>query len=146
MIYQHPTTWLREELRNKKEWIITTRLDNDDIILPTFIEKIQAQFNERFLLVDTDGYQLDLRTGKHYDVARRSNNSPFISLIERTGEVWNSMDGKTIITDQVKTAMWCNHTNMELHFPSMKIPERLYKMVIHGRNIANRIIGRELWM
>ena len=148
VIFEYPRTYLRKMLHNRKEWIITSRLDNDDTIAPEYVELVQEQFNEQFLLVDTDGVQLDLATGRTYTPDRRSNNSPFISLIEKTGTDWLSIsddpEEKRLITEPVKTCYWCSHSKMEWHFPSVKIPQRLYKMVIHDRNISNKITGDEI--
>ena len=148
IIYEYPRTYLRKMLANRKEWIITSRLDNDDMIAPEYVEKVQGQFDEKFLLVDTDGVQLDLATGKTYTPDRKGNNSPFISLIEYTGVSWMSIsrdpDERRLITEPVKTCYWCSHSKMEWHFPSVKIPQRLYKMVIHDRNVTNHITGNEI--
>lgn len=150
IIYQYPADYLRSlfgKNLNNGDYLITSRLDNDDTIEPAYIEKIQQQYldgmDEDFLLVDTDGRQLELATGIYYDVARRSNNSPFISLIERLGVKYKSLNG-TQIDMPVKTCYYCSHSKMEWHFPSMKIPERLYTMIIHDRNITNKIVGKEL--
>jgi len=148
IIFEYPRTYLRKMLKNRKEWIITSRLDNDDSIAPEYIELVQSRFNESFLLVDTDGVQRDLATGKEYTPDRRGNNSPFISLIEHTGVNWMSISDdpneKRLITEPVKTVYFCSHTKMEWHFPSVKIPRRLYKMIIHDRNVSNKITGDEI--
>ena len=147
IIFEYPADYLRRmkgySIRDG-EWIITSRLDNDDMILPEYIEKIQGYFNEQFMLVDTDGVQLDLATGKEYTVERRSQNSPFISLIEQVGVPWQSCTKELLIDQPVKTVYYCSHSKMEWHFPSVKIPQKLYKMVIHDRNITNKIIGKEI--
>jgi hypothetical protein len=150
VIYEYPADFVRGlygKVLNNGDILITSRLDNDDTIEPTYIAKVQEQylseFNEDFLLVDTDGRQFDLKTGKYYTVARRSNNSPFISLIEKVGLKYKSLNG-TEITDPIKTVYYCSHSKMEWHFPSMKIPERLYTMIIHDRNITNKIVGELL--
>jgi len=143
IIFDYPPDWLRRQNLNKGDWIITSRLDNDDYISPTFIEKVQAQFDETFKLVDTDGRLHDLATGKLYTVERKSNNSPFISLIEQVGTDWMSIskDSKErrLITDRVKTVYWCSHSKMEWHFPSVKINEVLYRTTVHSENVSNKI-------
>jgi hypothetical protein len=148
IIHEYPQTYLRKMLANSQEWIITSRMDNDDTIAPEYVELVQAQFDEKFLLVDTDGVQLDLATGKTYTVERRSNNSPFISLIEKTGTDWMSISDdpaeKRLIIEPVKTCYFCSHSKMEWHFPSVKIQKRLYTMVIHDRNVCNKIVGHEI--
>ena len=151
IIYEYPADWLRRQYNKRLfdgDWIITSRVDNDDTVYPDYIQRIQEQFNEKFLLVDTDGLQRDIRTGKHYTVNRDSNNSPFISLIEQVGTPWQSISGnpaeQKLIDMPIKTVYYCSHSKMEWHFPSMKIQEKLYKMSIHDRNISNRIVGQEI--
>jgi len=192
IIYEYPQTWLRRQygwvdyeagesaLLLDGDWIITTRLDNDDYIYPTFIEKIQAKFDEKFLLVDTDGRQWDLKTGDLYrrfierdgrefdlktglfsgksdlktgqlhTVERKTCNSPFISLIEQVGAEWKSIcqdpaeratGNKNLAKYPIKTVYFCSHGKMEWHFPAVKINEPLYRMVIHDRNVSNKIVG-----
>ena len=150
IIHQYPADYVRslypEKLKDG-DWLITSRLDNDDMIEPTYIAKIQEQYHndsmEDFLIVDADGRQLELSTGRYYDTARKTNNSPFMSFIERVGKEYISFN-KTIITMPVKTVFYCSHTNMILHFSSMRINERLYTMIIHDRNITNKIVGELL--
>lgn len=178
IIYEYPATYLRGLYGNSLkdgDWIITTRLDNDDYIAPTFIEKVQSKFNEEFLLVDTDGRQwdlktnklyarfiehpvdpkkeIDLKTGKLYTVERKTCNSPFLSLIEQVGTPWEStfkdpvereVANKNLAKHKIQTVYFCSHGKMEWHFPAVKINEVLYRMVIHDRNAANRIIGNEV--
>ena len=148
IIFEYPRDWLRRQPIKNGEWIITSRVDNDDTVSINYIERVQERFNEKFLLVDADGRQRDLITGKYYTVDRWGNNSPFISLIEQVGTDWMSISSdpneKRLITDRIKTVYWCSHSKMEWHFPSVKIPEKLYIMNIHDRNICNKIVGDEL--
>jgi hypothetical protein len=151
VIFQYPADYLRGiyNMDHKGEWIITSRLDNDDIILPEYIETVQSYFDETFKLVDVNGFQFDLATGKHYDPDRAGCTSMFISLIEQVGTPWlsisNDPEEKRLIDMPVKTVYYCSHSKMEWHFPSVKNPKRLYKMVVHDRNIGNKITGYEIF-
>ena len=152
IIRKYPQEWLRNRYGIlgiiDGNWLITSRLDNDDIILPEYIETVQSYFDETFKLVDVNGYQYDLATGKHYDPDRAGCTSPFISLIEQIGVPWQSTatdpQEARLITAPVKTVYYCSHSKMEWHFPAVKNPKRLYKMVIHDRNISNHITGHEI--
>ena len=148
IIFEYPRDWFRRQPIKHGEWIITSRIDNDDTVSINYIERVQERFNEQFLLVDTDGYQRDICTGKLYTVERWGNNSPFISLIECVGTDWMSISQdpkeKRFITDKIKTVYWCSHSKMEWHFPSVKVQEKLYFMNIHSRNICNKIVGHEI--
>ena len=147
IIYEYPRTYLRKQSFRKGEWIISSRIDNDDTVSINYIERVQAQFNEKFLLVDTHGVKRDLATNKRYTVERSSNNSPFISLIEQVGTDWMSIsrdpNEKRLITDRIKTVYWCSHSKLEWHFPSMKINEELYSMNLHDKNVINKLEGNE---
>ncbi len=75
------------------EYIITSRLDNDDCLSKIYIEAVQNQFNRQvFMAVDfIDGYTLqispDYKLGKKLHLF-----NPFISLIEKNENpktVWN---------------------------------------------------------
>jgi len=146
-IYQYPADFVRGlfgTVLNNGDYLITSRLDNDDKVELNWIERIQSQFkNQDFLIVDTDGRQLDLATGKYYTTARKPPNSPFLSLIERVGVKYKSLNG-TQIDEPIKSCYYCSHTKMTWHFPAIKIYEPLYTMIIHDRNISNKIVGEEL--
>ena len=149
IIREYPADWLRRIWHTRKgDWLITSRLDNDDVILPEYIETVQSYFDKTFKLVDVGGYQYDLATKKHYDPDRAGCTSPFISLIEQVGTPWQSIskDPKEakLIEDPVKTVYYCSHSKMEWHFPSVKDKKRLYKMVIHDKNISNKVTGHEI--
>jgi hypothetical protein len=121
VIYNYPADHLKMEYSTLNaspydgDWIITSRLDNDDIILPEYIETVQSYFDETFKLVDTDGVKHVLATGEEYSVARKSNNSPFISLIEQVGTPWQSISNdpeeKRLIDIPVKTVYYCYQIN-----------------------------------
>jgi len=157
IIHKYPADYVRlnshylwpHKIRERiNGWLITSRLDNDDMIMPEYIETVQSYFDETFKLVDVNGYQYDLATGKHYDPDRAGCTSPFISLIEQVGTPWQSISTdpseKRLIEEPVKTVYYCSHSKMEWHFPSVKNPKRLYKMVIHDRNISNKVTGYEI--
>lgn len=143
IIYEYPKTYVQNlygtELKDG-DWLITSRLDNDDYYHRTFIERVQGEFDHSFKLVDSEGQQLDLATGQFYSTARSSNNSPFISLIEQVGTPYKSPE-KPFYDSPIRTVMYCSHSNMTLHFPSIRIDETLYTMVIHDRNVSNHIVG-----
>jgi len=147
VIYDYPKTYMNNLFKERKikngDWLITTRLDNDDFLEHDFVFQVQRQFNDYRKIVDTDGVQWDLESNKFYTVERRFNNSPFLSLIERAGDMTPLLSGVRP-EEPIKTCFYCSHTKMIDHFPSMKIDKKLYRMVIHDRNISNRIVGKEI--
>lgn len=113
-------------LNIEREWMITSRIDNDDEYKPTFIETIQNAFREKRELLDVQGLQFD---GKdYYTSGRRTPNSPFISLVEPSSER--------------KTAQYRAHTSMNKFAPSRFVgTEPLYIQHIHNSNVMNKIKG-----
>ncbi len=85
---------IEKTLRTDCKWIITSRLDNDDILHNQFIQKIQDCFIPKHItVVDLrEGFQLNIQTKKAE--IRKANNpfNPFVSLIE------NSTDYKTVLS------------------------------------------------
>ena len=150
IIFEYPRDWLRRQPIKHGEWVISSRIDNDDTVSINYIERVQAQFNERVLLVDIDGVKRDLSTGKYHTVERHSNNSPFISLIEQAGvkgtSISNDPRERELFDDfnhNLRTVYYCSHSKLEWHFPSMKIQEKLYTMNLHSRNVINKLEGNE---
>ena len=119
--FEQPHLFLRNQ-EPEAEWLITTRLDNDDIIEPHFIDEIQRQFRAETEIIDVDYIKTDFRFKA--PSFRKRPNSPFLSLIEK----WE----KNIIT-----AMGYPHSTMPDYFPARKIDKVLAKMVIHENNIIN---------
>jgi hypothetical protein len=109
-------------------WLITSRIDNDDYYEPTFVEEIQRCFDEREMIIDVDGRQLDAKTGLFYAFPKYRMNSPFLSLIEKRRE-------------RYRTVKCYNHGDMRNHFPGMKIHKKLVVQVIHDTNQMNRLTG-----
>ncbi len=150
IIYEYPKHFLQRTYKN--EGLLTTRLDNDDILLPTFVEKVQERVKEstkqgsyRTEIIDVMGVQWDMIGNKWYDSGRNMPNSPFLSLFENTKKPYLSCHiGFELIKEKVKTAMYCSHTKMIWHFPAYRIPEELAIMCIHDRNIGNKIVGGDL--
>lgn len=133
IIYQYPLDWMKRQTP-EAEYIITSRIDNDDYYHPLFIEMIQtwAINSQPYTgIIDIDYTQLDHATGEHYSSQRNTANSPFISLVES----WDK---------DIKTVFHCSHTNMMNHFNHYKINMRMATMVIHDRNISNKIVGDKL--
>jgi len=150
IIYEHPVEWLRKHNRN--EWLLTTRFDNDDILLPEFVEKVQDYIiNSSKIgilhteIIDVMGVQWDMINNKWHDSRRNVFNSPFLSLIENTKKSHSFYQvGPGEVPIMVKTCMYCSHARMTSYFPASRIEQELYIMCIHDRNLGNKIVGGEL--
>jgi hypothetical protein len=108
------------------EWLITTRLDNDDALHRRFIETVQslARPGVREFLNPTCG--LILENGKLY--RDRHDSNPFITLSEPAA------DCRTVFID--------GHTRVASHWPvrQFALPDA-WIQVVHGGNLVNRVRG-----
>lgn len=109
--------------------IITTRLDNDDAICKTFIEKVHGVFRGQEFEFVSFPYGACLNNGKVYSF--KYYNNPFISLIEKVdqSEEYN-----------LKTVISINHIN--LPESAVEIKQKIaWLQIVHGNNVTNRTRG-----
>ena len=114
---------------NKKPYLITSRIDNDDSVHKDFINEIQLEFKQQdYLVLDIiKGYSLQIRPTVMLGKKEHIFN-PFMSLIEKND------DPKTI---------WYYHHNMwkkETRIKQMN-HKRLWIAVIHEKNKVNNFNG-----
>lgn len=113
------------------EYLITTRLDNDDAICKDFVKIIQENFHEQEFEFINFTYGYVLRGVKLY--LYKYLNNPFMSLIERINEL--TVNGfKTIFCGKHNEL-----SSMGCIIQSKTTPTWL--QVIHERNIDNRVRG-----
>lgn len=118
----------------KSEYLITSRIDNDDAISCNFIEQVQEQFNKQdyFAIDFTSGYTLNTEP---FMVGKKEHIfNPFISLIEVNKypkTVWENDHNQ-----------WKKETSL-LHIPN----NRVWMSVIHTKNKVNEFdgYGNVLW-
>lgn len=117
---------------NKKhdtEWIITSRCDSDDELLPEYVETIQKAFCYIEECLDVRGYKYDGKDLYYY--GRKKVGSPFVSVIETSEQ-------------PIKTASFKKHAEMRRHFFNRFVGANpLFVQHIHGGNIINSIQGEE---
>lgn len=123
-ITEQPHIWLRKQYPGA-EWLITSRLDNDDILHPDYVDAIQSKFREVNEIIDIDYEVVDNATGLKYPSNRTKPNSPFLSLIEPWGNT-------------IMTAMGKAHSIMSDIYPARKLGV-FAQQVIHDRNVLNKI-------
>ena len=120
--------YLKENAADK-DYLITSRIDNDDCIHKDFINEIQKQFNKQeFLAIDNiNGYTLQVEP--NFILGKKEHIfNPFISLIERNDNpktVWHYVHN-----------MWKKETRL-IHLSE----KRLWLSVIHGKNKVNEFDG-----
>lgn len=89
---------IRQRLANASaDWVISSRLDNDDCLHPGHIGLLQGQFRQQeYLLLDVvDGFTLEIQPRRRLGYALDPCN-PFVSLIERNRQplsVWHRSHG-----------------------------------------------------
>lgn len=107
------------------DWVITTRMDNDDTYYEGALQAIQDVFYNRRMVIDID-YHQEYQGVKSASKRTRAN-SPFLSLAEPT-------------KDEIKTCYDKMHSNMPDHYPNFKIKYPYANMVIHDRNQCNKLV------
>lgn len=121
---------LREAISDHltSEYVLTTRIDNDDIVAAGFIEAIQGAFTpiDDLVIDPPRGAQLD--NGKLY--LRNYRLGPFISYVEQ-------------VDRGVATVLRDAHPAMGEHgvVTTLGSVDPLWLQVIHGGNFANRVEG-----
>lgn len=120
---KQPNVWIKEN-KPDTEWLITTRLDNDDELKPNFVETIQNEFREEEELLDVKGIKMFEK--KEYPYNRSGVGSPFITLIEPT--------------EKCLTAMHKTHSFMPTLYKSRFVgKELLFIQHIHNYNQSNSL-------
>lgn len=111
------------------DYIISSRLDNDDCIHRDFINEIQNQFNEQdFMAIDVvKGYSLQI-SPKFMLGKKEHVFNPFLSLIEKT--------------DNFQTIWKTDHNLWKKENRILKIKDkRLWLSIIHNKNKVNEFDG-----
>ena len=115
-IYEKHIDYLKRQ--QKEEWLITSRLDNDDEYYPEFVETIQKNFKKERMVYDILTEKNGVTSG------RGKNNSPFTTLFEPWTEGF-----KTIFSGG-------GHTELPKYYKCLRLPygKALGKINIHGTN------------
>jgi len=120
---------IKGRLKEPVDYLITSRLDNDDALSRTYVEYIQQQFAEQeFEFVNLDN-GCQYHSGQSH--AYTHNRNPFVSLIEKY--------------DGFKTVWCCTHGEIyqmgSVRQVATQRPQ--WMVVIHERNALNRVATRE---
>ena len=131
IIYDIHQIWVNS-IVIKEDWVITSRIDNDDCYKNYFVDSISKAFRYKKEVLDVMGVQIDEKTGKKYTSGRIKPNSPFISLVEANkGILSTCYDRPHSIMGEKYDARWISD---EIH----------YIQYIHDRNVTNTIRGELL--
>ncbi len=111
------------------DYVITSRLDNDDSLHKDYVATIQSMFNSQdYLAVDViDGY--GMQVGKKMRIGKmRHLYNPYISLIEKT--------------NQAKSVWSKGHTYWKYESEITRVVnKRLWLTIIHDKNKSNKFRG-----
>lgn len=117
--------------KENKDWLITTRLDNDDMLAKDTVEILQKKLNyqNNILLEIPWGYTLEM--GQKSKLRKvRSQLNPFISYVE-----------KVEIDKVIKSVYFHQHTEWR-DIKSVIVTNRpQWVQVIHSKNLINGING-----
>lgn len=119
-------------LHNWPEFIITTRLDNDDLLHREFIATIKRLYkpSDNLVIDLRKGYQVSL--GKTHEEIRSFNFpfNPFISLVEKSNNI------KTVMSKEHRN--WKENSNVVIYDK-----KELWVELIHDSNKVNAIRAHE---
>lgn len=118
------------------KYVVTTRIDNDDVYLKHHLEQVHEEINKHKpgvnkVLVDSSGYQYNEGSGEFslYDLGRWS--TPFLTLSEPYGA-------------EIDTVIKHNHEVMNRHYKCVKMNEPSFVQIIHERNLMNEFAGKKV--
>ena len=111
------------------QWLITTRLDNDDALNRNYVKLVhRLPLGKDYVVNYVNGVVVDDETGQLFD-RRILYPNPFITLIERPS--------------QLKTVYFVKHGDMNQHFIINNFTiANMWLMVCHEFNLANTVMGK----
>jgi Putative rhamnosyl transferase len=119
----------------ERDFLITTRIDNDDAYREDAIDVIQSCFTKQeFQFLNFQkGYQYSIANSHLYLI--EDSSSPFMTLIEKKRA-------------KIKTVLFEEHQLISGKWPLRQLGDgRYWLQVIHGRNVANVLrSGRSAWL
>ena len=133
---------IQEKIKKETEWIITSRLDNDDCLHSSVIDRIQNEF------IPSDKYMISFALGYVYDTEIQKLSqyyylkSPFISLIEKKDSLLGIYHKNHNRWDTMQVSIF-----KELYYLCMNkkvkrtacfiLDNTLWMQVCHGENLGN---------
>ncbi len=124
------------------DWILTTRIDNDDCLHKDAIKIIQQNFKEknRFLISLASGYVMNVqdKTLSHYFYPM----SPFLTLIEKNDkEIKGVFERGHTKWDELRLfifwEIWLEYFNKKARKSRFILKKPLWIQMVHGENISN---------
>lgn len=126
---------VRDRLKPKTEWLITSRLDNDDSYNQDYVKEVQDRFEEREKFINfVNGAIYEIMRKDLRLFAYRSPN-PFLSTIEPVRK-----------NKKIKTCFGIEHPRMGVIFKSVdqvEIKKLMWLQIIHNENLGNTLRGKQ---
>jgi hypothetical protein len=122
-----------KQVTKDEDLVLMTRLDNDDMLMPTYVEDMQKEATKPELY-EFKGYRLDLRNGKFFIDTRHHKNvtSPFITLAQTP--------------EGLQSVYAHNHGHMWKFFNLHVLEKRNWVQIIHDTNwVLNRGTTRDMY-
>lgn len=118
--------FIRSRLTADDEFVITSRLDNDDLIHRDYIRTVQELFPAEKAVIDlTKGYQMIIEIGAAELRKTRSSLNPFLSVVEHR--------------ENMETAISKKHSEWKSSHPIVEYSKsEMWMVLIHDKNKLNR--------
>jgi len=136
---------INKRLTENAGWIITTRIDNDDVLHRDAVKTIQLNFEEKhkYLISLASGYILNTADNRmsHYFYPM----SPFISLIENTGNSPSGVFEKGHTKwDELRLfvfrEIWHEFFRPGKRKSRFILKRPMWIQIVHGENVSNSFI------
>ena len=136
------TSEISKRILKSGEWIMTTRLDNDDSLHKEAMAVIRQNFvpKHKYLISLASGYVMNIndKTMSHYYYPM----SPFITLVENTElEIRGVFDKIHTKWDQLRLfvfkEIWLDTVNKKSRNSRFILKEPMWIQTVHGENISN---------
>jgi len=117
--------------RAESAWLLTTRLDSDDILADDFVERLRQDLQPRthHAINFPNGLIFSIQGKKRALYKDRDESGPFSSLLEP-------------FTDDIETVWAAQHRYIDALAPILQAsPAPAWLQVVHGDNISNHIRG-----
>jgi len=132
-----------DEIEIDAPWVITTRLDCDDLLTPGAIHAIQRCFEPKLKVIDIGVVRLDNKTGKVYLGDVGNGRSMFLSLIEPRERMVGVFcrPHSVLQTGYPMKGTFKDGFSRYTPLPLEFVNKKRAVMVCHGNNVANHIKG-----
>lgn len=123
---------IQKYLPNDFEYLISSRVDTDDMIQKDFIKLVQTHFkNQEYEALNFNrGHIYDIKTGITSDAIHKQN--PFITLFEK-----KSTEGFKTVFHKIHTAYKDDPHKIEISNQT-----RMWVMSVHGLNVSTGFYGK----